>query len=372
MSTQHKAIDIAGKVSVFQRFKRANGTGSVKCEADRAMDALLSRQLKSVKAEVKSEVAMNSESSGTNIPDMEWWDELVLVNPDSINHLVEHPIPLLGNRGSAKAPGPQAKAFLTEKERDKLRRLKKKEKEQDMQDKIRMGLMKPPPPRIKLKNLMRVVGQEAVAGPSAVEQAARAQAEQRVQEHEQRNLERKLTPEQRRAKHIAKWTKSVDHSNSLKTSVFAIFTDVDGKARFKICKNAEQLHLSGIFVHRKNDSSLVVVEGSRKSVKRFDRLMLHRINWSNSDEQMKDDNNSEGDDESDSDDESTTALKQSGDCLRIFHGLEAKDGGGRNYSAKWTYIEVKEGNDAVSVIEQKGFIHYWEMLSRYRSASSDI
>lgn len=37
-----------------------------------------------------------------------------------------------------------------------------------MQDKIKLGLMKPPPPKVKMSNLMRVLGPEAVADPSRV------------------------------------------------------------------------------------------------------------------------------------------------------------------------------------------------------------
>jgi U4/U6 small nuclear ribonucleoprotein PRP3 len=366
MSSQHKAVDLTGKVSVFQRFKRSRDHRDSEKDSEKAIDALLSRQIKSSKTEAKAEVPTNSESSGVHVPDVEWWDSVLTDNSESVTHLVEHPVPLQGPKTS-KATGPLVKAYLTEKEREKLRRLKKKEKEQDMQDKIRMGLMKPPPPRIKLKNLMRIVGQEAVAGPSAVEQAARAQAEERIREHEQLNLDRKLTPEQRRAKTIAKWTKPVEYDNVLKTSVYAIFTEVNGKARFKINKNADDLHLSGIFVQCKSSdqASLVVVEGSKKSVKRFDRLMLHRIDWTANDEsKMKDE-----DDESDSEDEDSEAIKSSGKCVRIFHGSEAKPLG-KNFVPKWTYLEMN--SDTLSVVQQKGYMHYWEMISRYRSANLDI
>jgi U4/U6 small nuclear ribonucleoprotein PRP3 len=368
-STQHKAIDLIGKVSVLQRFKRARDQGPSRKETEKAIDALLSRQVKSAKMEAKPESQTKSEPSGLHVPEVEWWDACVVDDPQSVSHLVEHPVPLQGLKASSKSNVPLVKAYLTEKEREKLRRLKKKEKEQDIQDKIRMGLLKPPPPRIKLKNLMRIVGEEAVAGPSAIEQAARAQAEERVREHEQRNLDRKLTPEQRRAKNITKWTKPIDYSNILKTSVYAVFTEISGKARFKICINADQLHLSGIFVDSKSNEqpSLVVVEGSRKGVKRFDRLMLHRINWTsnNNDEEMKEE---EEDDDGDSQDDTET-LKQSGKCVRIFHGSEAKPES-KKYIPKWTYVEMKD--DYTSIVQQKGYMHYWEMLSRYRSASLDI
>jgi U4/U6 small nuclear ribonucleoprotein PRP3 len=382
--TQHRAIDLSGRASGLKRFLRASEIRRKSSkESENAISSLLNRHLNAVKE--KSESSMKSEANHpeaeqtSEVPTMEWWDALIFENPASITNLVEHPVPLKGVKSSASSA--VAKAYLTEKERDKLRRLKRKEREEDMQNQIRLGLMRPPPPRIKLKNLSRVLAQQAVAGPSAVEQVARAQAEQRVRDHEQRNLENKLTPEQKRAKNIAKWTKPLDYSDVVKTSVYMIFTEVGGRARFKICKNAQQLHVSGIFVDSKlkrpesNDCypSLVVVEGSRKAVKRFDRLMLHRIDWTQTETKDGEDvkmEDADGDG-SDDDDEEDSSTKRSGNCVRIFHGTEAK-GPGKRYVAKWTYAEMKNLDETVGILQEKGYLHYWEMVSRYRSASLDI
>ena len=46
---------------------------------------------------------------------------------------------------------------------------------------IRQGLMEPPKPKVKISNLMRVLGNEAVADPSAMEAEVRAQMEEREQ-----------------------------------------------------------------------------------------------------------------------------------------------------------------------------------------------
>jgi len=348
-------------------------------ESDKAVNDLLSRHLESIKSEAKSEPFMKSESSGAasapshTTPDIEWWDAQVFNVPDSITHLVEHPVPLQGNRSSGSRT--ITKAYLTEKEREKLRRLNRKEKQQEMQDKIRMGLMRPPPPRMKMKTLMQGHGNEAVAGPSAIEQAARAQAEQRVREHEERNAERKLTPEQMRLKNIAKWTRPLEYSDVVKTSVYLIYSELSNKARFKINKNAEQLHLSGVFVDSKlkrEDGqlypNLVVVEGSRKSVKRFDRLMLHRIDWSESGKKEEDTKMEHSEDE-DSEDETKT--KKSGTCVRIFHGTDAKSYG-KKYVAKWSLVPLVNLGETENVLEQKGFLHHWEMVKRFRDTSLDI
>lgn len=77
--------------------------------------------------------------------------------------------------------------FLTKQERKKIKRRKALEKErvliyfvkknifnfyffkkQDRQDKIKLGLLKAPPPKLKMSNMMRILGNEAVADPSKV------------------------------------------------------------------------------------------------------------------------------------------------------------------------------------------------------------
>ena len=50
-----------------------------------------------------------------------------------------------------------------------------------MQDLIRQGLLEAPKPKVKLSNMMRVLGSEATADPTAVEAQVRQQMEDRAQ-----------------------------------------------------------------------------------------------------------------------------------------------------------------------------------------------
>jgi U4/U6 small nuclear ribonucleoprotein PRP3 len=62
---------------------------------------------------------------------------------------------------------------LTEKEKKKLRRMKRVDKERDKQEKIKLGLLPVPPPKVKLSNYMKIMGKEAIADPSRVEKKVR-------------------------------------------------------------------------------------------------------------------------------------------------------------------------------------------------------
>ena len=363
-------------------------------EASKAIDNLLASRLKKLKPESKDVVEVKRESEAdmraqqesrilsalAAIPEREWWDEAVYSNPESITHLIEHPVPLRGTTAMAKQSA-LMKAIITPAERYKLRKLKKQEKVRDVQDKIKMGLLKPPPPKIKMKNLMLVLGKEAVAGPSAVEQSVKAQVEQRLRDHERRNEERKLPAEQRREKNIAKWTRPLEQACVLKVSAFLIFKKVSNKSKFKINRNAEQLHLGGFFLNSclRMDSSpdsafypsLVVAEGSRKAVKRFDRLMLHRIDWNESGEDLTkadvDMTGEEAEEDDDEDEEGVEKVAGGGVCVRVFHGSEST-----KKLVKWTYSDMREISSVTSFLQERGCAHFWDMVTRYRSSQLDV
>jgi len=57
---------------------------------------------------------------------------------------------------------------------------------------------------MKISNLMRVLGSEAVQDPTKMESHVRKQMAERQKKHERANLERQLTSEQRSAKKIKK------------------------------------------------------------------------------------------------------------------------------------------------------------------------
>ncbi|KAJ0407951.1 hypothetical protein ATCC90586_006323 [Pythium insidiosum] len=128
-------------------------------------------------------------------------------------------------------------------ERKKIRRQNRAEREKEKQDKIALGLLPPPEPKVKLSNMMKVLGEQAVADPSAVERKVRQQMAQREKNHEMRNLARKLTPEERREKKLKKIKE--DASGDIHAAVFRVFDLSNPQHRFKVDVNAQQYHLTG-------------------------------------------------------------------------------------------------------------------------------
>jgi U4/U6 small nuclear ribonucleoprotein PRP3 len=166
--------------------------------------------------------------------------------------------------------------FLTPKEQAKLRRQRRMADLKEQQAKVRLGLEPAPPPKVKKSNLMRVLGEEAVKDPTAVEARVNREIEERAQKHLQMNEERKLTKEQALEKLGQK--QEGDASKGIFMSVYKIDNLSNGRHRFKISKNAEQNALTGVcLLHPK--FNLVVVEGGRHSINFYKKLMLNRIDW---------------------------------------------------------------------------------------------
>lgn len=96
---------------------------------------------------------------------------------DGITHLIEHPMQL---KPPAEPSKPVAlPVFLTKREKKKLRRTNRREAWKEKQEKIRLGLENPPEAKVKMSNMMRVLGTQAVQDPTKIEAHVREQMAKR-------------------------------------------------------------------------------------------------------------------------------------------------------------------------------------------------
>ncbi|KAL9976635.1 hypothetical protein ACROYT_G013957 [Oculina patagonica] len=286
------------------------------------------------------------------VPDVEWWDSNILpggkyINADADNvedsiggvtSLVEHPVQKHPPAEPKEAP--TVPIVLTKKERKKIRTQRRREIEKEKQEKIRLGLEPPPPPKVKISNLMRVLGNEAVQDPTKVEAHVRAQMAQRQKAHEAANAARKLTPDARREKTVRKLKE--DTSLGVHVAVFRVTELKNPQRKYKVDINAQQLYLTGCAVLYK-DVNIVVVEGGPKAVKKFKRLMLHRIKWE--DEKDSDDDNDE-----------EVANKKTAPCVLVWEGTNQE----RNFS-DWKFKLCPMQTMARDHLKKYGVEHYWDL-----------
>ncbi|KAJ3514705.1 hypothetical protein NLJ89_g2227 [Agrocybe chaxingu] len=258
------------------------------------LEALKQRIAESArKAGLDGDMGIEKVIKRTAPPETEWWDAAFLPSKkyEDIDHLgvvglnirnsdspitiyIQHPIPI---------PAPFEKStvelkpmMLTTKEQKKMRKLRRKQELQDKRDRIRMGLLPPEPPKVRLANLMKVLTSDAIQDPTRVEARVRREVAMRKHTHEKMNAERKLTDEQRREKLENK--KADEEKKGIFGAVFKVLTLSDPAHQFKVRKNADQLSLTGVCIFNPA-FNLVYVEGAAKYMKSYKRLMMHRIAW---------------------------------------------------------------------------------------------
>lgn len=172
-------------------------------------------------------------------------------------------------------PAPKA-MHLTKTEMAKKRRQQRKANMQEEQAKVRLGLVPPPPPKVTRNNMMRVLGEEAIQDPTAVEARVNREIAARHQTHLDANAARALSKEERHEKLARK--QEADESLGIYVRVYKIGSLANGQHRFKIGKNAEQNKLTGVCIMNPR-FNLVVVEGGAHSINNYDKLMQNRIKW---------------------------------------------------------------------------------------------
>ncbi|KAH7032205.1 pre-mRNA processing factor 3-domain-containing protein [Linnemannia elongata] len=292
---------------------------------------------------------------------VEWWDAGFLPNKTYddikdgnarieteddplITHYIQHPVPIEPPNEAAHAASAKPRPLmLTTKERKRLRRQRRAELLKEKQDKIRLGLLPADAPKVKLANMMRVLGQEAVLNPTEIEMKVRQQVADRLQGHLDHNAAAKLTHEQRKAKESKK--KEEDVAKGIYVSLYKINDLSHPQKKFKVDKNATQLGLTGIVLMYPT-FSIVLVEGGHKAINQYKKLMLRRIDWS-------DNTRLDGTEVS----ETTIDNK----CLLVWEGQLRE----RQFK---TFRFLKATNDAQlkQVLTRHGVQHYWDQALGFK------
>lgn len=269
------------------------------------------------------------------------------IKMEKITIYVEHPRPI--EPPAEPAPPPPQPLKLTKKEQKKLRTQRRLAREKDRQEMIRLGVLEPPKPKVKMSNLMKVLGSEATQDPTRLEMEIRSAAAEREQAHIDRNIARKLTPAERREK---KERKLFEYSNTLDSivSVYKINDLSHPQARFKVDVNAQENRLTGCAVISEG-ISVVVVEGGAKSIKRYGKLMLRRIDWSAAVKKEEDDENDDDDDDEE---------KPLNKCVLVWQGSVAKSSFHRFFVQ-----ECRTEAAARKFFSDHGVAHYWDLAVNF-------
>ncbi|KAJ8535481.1 hypothetical protein K7X08_023201 [Anisodus acutangulus] len=314
-----------------------------------------------------SERVITKEKKKEPIPEVEWWDAPLLrsgtygdvvdgnvtneqLKIEKITIYVEHPRPI--EPPAEPAPPPPQPLKLTKKEQKKLRTQRRLAREKERQEMIRQGLVEPPKPKVKMSNLMKVLGSEATQDPTKLEMEIRSAAAEREQAHVDRNIARKLTPDERREK---KERKLFDDPNIAPETIVSVYKINDlshPQTRFKVDVNAQENRLTGSAVISEG-ITVVVVEGGKKSIKRYGKLMLRRIDWAAAGK--KEDDEGEGEGEGEDDD------KPLNKCVLVWQGSVAKS----SFNRFFVY-DCRTEAAARKVFADAGVPHYWDLAVNFK------
>ncbi|KAL3774135.1 hypothetical protein ACHAW5_002094 [Stephanodiscus triporus] len=300
----------------------------------------------------------------------------------SISHskthgLTQHPVPVLtpAQRAAMEASRNRPPTLhLTKAERKRHRKLRRAERLRETQDMQAAGLVPPPEPRLTLANYMKVLGDQAILDPSRMEAAVVSQIQGRKLKHERMNAERKLTKEQRAARHARKLEE--DTSQSVCVALFYVKDMGHPYHRTKVDLNAQQNGITGGVLECEHGvgggMALVVAEGGERAVKRYTRLMTVRMRWKGEDfyEDEEDEDDGEGkdlmvgDDEGDDDAgggakakvEKRKKFNPNNECELIWSGMAIK----RAFHS-FMFQNAESSVLARKILEAKGVAHYWDL-----------
>ena len=323
------------------------------------------------------QAAEEEEQAANAVPDVEWWDArilkdkttygggdgdtaLMMIKEDRITHYVEHPV-LLDPPAEAPPPPPQP-LKLTKLELKKLRSQRRMAREQEKQELIRQGLLEPPKPKVKISNLMAVLGAEATADPTAIEAEVRRQMAERAAAHDDRNLARMLTPAERRQKKCDKLIldKGGVEGGAAPVTQVAVYKVGDlsiPQLKFKVEMNAKENYLTGAAVCVPSEFCVVVVEGGPKTLRRYEKLMLQRIDWKNTGK----DDDEDGDDEDDGDESGSNGGKPVNYCQLVWTGIAKSPA----FRGKFKTEVVRNQEVGRRLFEERGVAHYWDLAAAF-------
>lgn len=319
----------------FEKKKKKSKQYSLTKAEKKPRGAFFDKNLPKKKVVHRSSLLFTNSSKTLNLvanvtPLIEWWDRDLTnsynekYNEEALKEPVkafELPCP-----GQLNSTTHLVTMHLTPKEKKKLKRLKKLNKQKEMQDKIKLGLIEAPQAKTKLANLMKIMSKELALDPSKTEQEIMEKYNKRIEMHLKRNEENKLNHKEKVERTLRKLRR--DSARETRVAVFKFEFFSSAKIRFKIMKNANQLALVGVcLIPPPSLPGIIIVQGGKRALKFFSRLCLHRIQW------------------------------ESGKCEQVWTS-EIKEA---NFF-KFKLVNVENEVEIKRILDKKGSGNYWDLV----------
>lgn len=173
------------------------------------------------------------------------------------------------------------KLIPTKDEQRKFKRKERLQKQREIQEKIKYGLLPAPPPKVKMSNLMQVYGTEAILNPTQIEQIVRKQIDERQQSHANHNQANALTKEKKKEKVLRKAKR--DAAKEIRITLILVKRLTNYEHQSIINRNAKQYYINGFAMIPSgkaiNLPAVVAFEGGPRFSGKMKKLILNRIKW---------------------------------------------------------------------------------------------
>ncbi len=281
--------------------------------------------------------------------------------------LIQHIIPIKPPHIKGDEPPVVPTLYLTKKELKRQRKLRRQDKQRELQDLQAAGLVPAPEPRLTLQNFIRVLGDQAYVDPSQMEQKVMAQMEARQRAHMQRNEAAKLTKEQRAAKLERKLYEDTTKTG-LHVALFYVKDLSHPYHRTKLDLNAQQNNITGgVLECQAPQLACVICEGGPKAIKRYIRLMTVRMKWKGVDNAIDEDDDDDDDEEDNGKyEEGRPKFNSDNTCELVWTGMATK-----RFFKGFVFQACESGMEAAKILRAKGVGHFWDQLLTHASGKSD-
>ena len=289
------------------------------------------------------------------------------------HQLVQHPKPVIPPSMQNLPEKPKAVLHLTKKELKRQRKLRRAEKQREIQDLQSVGLLPKPEPKLTLSNYMRVLGTQAVLDPSMMEQKVQEQIQARKNKHEKMNLDRKMKAKEIRDQKKDEEAKSGGVQAATESVSVALFLVQDMSHRYhrtKVDLNAQQWNITGGVLECQSDPqlALIIAEGDSKAIKKYIRLMTVRMKWKG--ENFANDDDEEDDDVEMGENGEELPKKQkfnpNNSCELVWTGMAAK-----RMFRSFIFQSSPTSDHARKVLEAKGVAHFWDQVLVHHSGTGE-
>ena len=202
-------------------------------------------------------------------------DEKIL---DLISY-THHPVPL-SNETKDKDDQINLQFMLTKKEKRSLKKIYQEQKRKDIQEKIKLGLIKPKEQKLTYGNMIQLFKNDSIINPSQVYQTVQNSYKEREKKMLEENAKNTLTKEQKKIKFRSKIDK--DQEKGMFGYFFRVnkLYDISNYNKFNswIKIFSKKYKLSGFMIHFfKQKENFIYLEGGQKALNKVHKRIGNKL-----------------------------------------------------------------------------------------------